>query len=240
LAQGRGCRPLRPFPTAALSRRSQPRLVRRAVLQPPPSPSPLSLTPLQAVAQGRVWSGTRAAQRGLVDVVGGLWEAIGLAKQAAGIPAEEKVTVAEVSRTSTSPLALLAGGGASAAVAAAAFSALARGAAPADALRGAVGVSALQQLAAAAGPVGVSPAALLALLGGLQQGQALAFDFDAAGIASAPVSAISSAFGGASGGISGGGAPGSGGASLFEEAGPWAGLAAADEAVSGALEEWLL
>lgn len=72
--------------------------------QPPNAPK------LQVVAQGRVWSGTRAATKGLVDVVGGLWEAIALAKQAAGIPQDEKVTVAEVSRASTSPLALLAGG----------------------------------------------------------------------------------------------------------------------------------
>jgi hypothetical protein len=39
----------------------------------------------QAVAQGRVWSGRRAEQAGLVDAVGGLWRALEIAKQAAGI-----------------------------------------------------------------------------------------------------------------------------------------------------------
>lgn len=64
---------------------------------------------LQAVAQGRVWTGQRALQRQLVDVLGGLHEAVALVKQAAGIDQGEKVTLLEVSRTRTSPLKLLGG-----------------------------------------------------------------------------------------------------------------------------------
>ncbi len=43
------------------------------------------------VAQGRVWSGRRAQELGLVDRIGGLTDAISLARSRAGIPAEEKV-----------------------------------------------------------------------------------------------------------------------------------------------------
>ena len=40
---------------------------------------------LQQHAQGRVWSGQRALQNGLIDGLGGIDRAIGIAKQAAGI-----------------------------------------------------------------------------------------------------------------------------------------------------------
>ncbi len=43
------------------------------------------------VAQGRVWSGKRAQEIGLVDRIGGLTDAISLARSRAGIPPEEKV-----------------------------------------------------------------------------------------------------------------------------------------------------
>lgn len=62
---------------------------------------------LQTVAQGRVWTGQRAIQCKLVDVLGGLHEAVALVKQAAGIEQSERVTLVEVSRGQTSPLALL-------------------------------------------------------------------------------------------------------------------------------------
>jgi protease-4 len=62
---------------------------------------------LQEVAQGRVWSGRAALGNKLVDVMGGVWEAVALAKQAAGIPQEDKVTLVEVTRAATSPLSLL-------------------------------------------------------------------------------------------------------------------------------------
>jgi protease-4 len=61
----------------------------------------------QAVAQGRVWTGKRAIERKLVDVLGGLHEAVALVKQAAGIEQSEKVTLVEVTRGRTSPLALI-------------------------------------------------------------------------------------------------------------------------------------
>jgi protease-4 len=44
------------------------------------------------VAQGRIWSGKSAVDIGLIDGIGGLTEAIRVAKQEAGIPAEEDVT----------------------------------------------------------------------------------------------------------------------------------------------------
>jgi hypothetical protein len=69
--------------------------------------SPLPFPCPQAVAQGRVWTGQRALQRKLVDVLGGLHEAVALVKQAAGIEQSEKVTLVEVTRGRTSPLALI-------------------------------------------------------------------------------------------------------------------------------------
>jgi len=51
------------------------------------------LTPerVDAVAQGRVWTGAQAKERGLVDALGGLDTAIAIAKQRAHIPADEDV-----------------------------------------------------------------------------------------------------------------------------------------------------
>ncbi len=46
---------------------------------------------IDAVGQGRVWTGQQARQRGLVDVLGGLDTAIAIAKQRAKIPADEDV-----------------------------------------------------------------------------------------------------------------------------------------------------
>ena len=46
---------------------------------------------IDAVAQGRVWTGKQARQHGLVDALGGLDAAVDLAKQRAGIPADEDV-----------------------------------------------------------------------------------------------------------------------------------------------------
>jgi protease-4 len=46
---------------------------------------------VHAVAQGRIWSGKQAEANGLVDKVGGLREAIRLAKREAGIPEKEAV-----------------------------------------------------------------------------------------------------------------------------------------------------
>jgi len=42
-------------------------------------------------AQGRVWTGSEAVSRGLVDAIGGMSRAIAIAKQKANIPLENKV-----------------------------------------------------------------------------------------------------------------------------------------------------
>ena len=46
---------------------------------------------IQAVAQGRVWTGEQARERGLVDILGGLDTAVAIAKERAKIPADEDV-----------------------------------------------------------------------------------------------------------------------------------------------------
>jgi protease-4 len=48
---------------------------------------------IDAIAQGRVWTGRQAKQNGLVDELGGLDRAISIAKQRAKIPAESDVEV---------------------------------------------------------------------------------------------------------------------------------------------------
>jgi protease-4 len=45
------------------------------------------------VAQGRVWAGSAARQHGLVDRTGGLRDALDLAKEKAGIPKSQDVTL---------------------------------------------------------------------------------------------------------------------------------------------------
>ena len=49
---------------------------------------------IEPLAQGRVWLGSQARERGLVDELGGLDRAIELVKQKAKIPASENVTIA--------------------------------------------------------------------------------------------------------------------------------------------------
>ncbi len=51
----------------------------------------LPLAKVQDVARGRVWSGTDASSRGLVDKLGGFWDAVALAKRIANIPESERV-----------------------------------------------------------------------------------------------------------------------------------------------------
>ena len=46
---------------------------------------------IDAVGQGRVWTGAQAKDRGLVDVLGGLDTAVSIAKERAHIPADEEV-----------------------------------------------------------------------------------------------------------------------------------------------------
>ncbi len=51
----------------------------------------LTMEQVEELAQGRVWTGTRAKALGLVDELGGLTTAIALAKQEAGVPAEASI-----------------------------------------------------------------------------------------------------------------------------------------------------
>lgn len=53
----------------------------------------LDLDHVHSVAKGRVWTGTQAKEKGLVDELGGLETAVSLAKQAAGIAADEPVSL---------------------------------------------------------------------------------------------------------------------------------------------------
>jgi len=50
---------------------------------------------IDAVAQGRVWTGQQAREHGLVDALGGLDAAIAIAKERANIPADEDVELVE-------------------------------------------------------------------------------------------------------------------------------------------------
>jgi protease-4 len=51
---------------------------------------------IEAVAQGRVWSGYDGKEHGLVDVLGGLETAIAIAKKKAGISEDQEVTIVEL------------------------------------------------------------------------------------------------------------------------------------------------
>jgi protease-4 len=48
---------------------------------------------IDAVAQGRVWTGADALEKGLVDKLGGLEVAVGLAKERAKIEADQEVNL---------------------------------------------------------------------------------------------------------------------------------------------------
>jgi ClpP class serine protease len=50
---------------------------------------------VDAVGQGRIWSGTRGKEKGLVDEIGGLWRSVEIARTAAGIPAEREIQFME-------------------------------------------------------------------------------------------------------------------------------------------------
>lgn len=172
---------------------------------------------MQAVAQGRVWTGQRAQQRQLVDVLGGLHEAVALVKQAAGIEQGEKVTLLEVSRSQTSPLKLL-GGGANVLAGLAALGSLAQGGTPSAAFSQALGAAVLQQAAGSLLPGmlpnGLTAAAGLQLLQQVSAGQPLCYmtEVDASSLVSAGGVAVGA---GAAGAAAGGLSSGLGG--LFED-----------------------
>ncbi|KAG0619939.1 hypothetical protein M758_4G177100 [Ceratodon purpureus] len=70
----------------------------------------MAIEKMEEVAQGRVWTGKAALEHGLVDTLGGISKAIAIAKQKAGIPEDQEVSLIELSRRQGSPLALLRGG----------------------------------------------------------------------------------------------------------------------------------
>jgi protease-4 len=53
----------------------------------------LSIEEVRQAAQGRVWTGAQAHEKGLVDRIGGLPTAIEAAKRAAGLPPDQPVRV---------------------------------------------------------------------------------------------------------------------------------------------------
>jgi len=58
----------------------------------------MSSADVDKVAQGRIWTASQAHERGLVDGLGGLEEAIAAAKAAAGIPPEQAVEILHLPR----------------------------------------------------------------------------------------------------------------------------------------------
>jgi protease-4 len=99
---------------------------------------------MEECAQGRVWTGAQAAQRGLVDVVGGFDDALELAKRAAGVAEGAPCGVVDFSRPKGGLRALLGGATAALADATAALGALR---AAQGALRGATAAAAAPQAA---------------------------------------------------------------------------------------------
>ncbi|CAO2047653.1 unnamed protein product [Urochloa humidicola] len=73
----------------------------------------MSVDQMETVAQGRVWSGQDAFSKGLVDSVGGLSQALAIAKQKANIPKDKKVQLVEVSKPSPTLPEILSGIGGS-------------------------------------------------------------------------------------------------------------------------------
>ncbi|XXG55272.1 hypothetical protein AAC387_Pa03g2974 [Persea americana] len=62
----------------------------------------MTVDQMEEIAQGRVWTGKDAASLGLVDAVGGLSQAVAIAKQKANIPQDKQVKLVEVSKPSPS------------------------------------------------------------------------------------------------------------------------------------------
>lgn len=51
----------------------------------------MQIEKMEDVAQGRVWTGKAALERGLVDAIGGISRAVAIAKQKAGIADDQQV-----------------------------------------------------------------------------------------------------------------------------------------------------
>ncbi|MHC4787830.1 MAG: signal peptide peptidase SppA [Planctomycetota bacterium] len=70
----------------------------------------MGLSDVEAVADGRVWTGRQAHRHGLVDALGGLNEAIDAVRQAAGVPPEQEVEIMVLPRPRNLIEAILFGG----------------------------------------------------------------------------------------------------------------------------------
>lgn len=62
---------------------------------------------MQKVAQGRVWTGTRAVNVGLVDAIGGIHRAIAIARESANLKNDVSVRIIEISRGKGTPFDML-------------------------------------------------------------------------------------------------------------------------------------
>ncbi len=58
---------------------------------------------IEEIAQGRVWSGIKAKEIGLVDTIGSIETAIMIAKEKAGIPEDEDITIVELPKAQFFP-----------------------------------------------------------------------------------------------------------------------------------------
>ena len=63
---------------------------------------PLTTEQIDAVGQGRIWTGRQALAHKLIDRVGGLHEAVDRARELAGLPPDAKVVEIERPRGSLS------------------------------------------------------------------------------------------------------------------------------------------
>ena len=70
----------------------------------------LSTEAMEAIAQGRVWTGQQALSAGLVDALGGIRTAVAIAKAAAGIGAGAPARVLELTPAARPSLVQLVGG----------------------------------------------------------------------------------------------------------------------------------
>lgn len=77
----------------------------------------MSFEDAEKLAHGRVWSGRQAVENGLIDDLGDLTRAVELAKELAGIPADEQVTLAHYPKTKGLLESLMGGGQAGSAAA---------------------------------------------------------------------------------------------------------------------------
>ncbi|KAK9830040.1 hypothetical protein WJX72_009352 [[Myrmecia] bisecta] len=96
-AGGRNADAMSPFKDFAPDQRAQLNALIDAVYQEfldrVASGRSMAMADVKRIAKGRVWTGSDALELGLVDQLGGLQDAIKVAKQAAGLPTEDEAAV---------------------------------------------------------------------------------------------------------------------------------------------------